>query len=128
MSGPSTEHPTPMDLAEMRAAGHPAAQEADYSEEPLWDLDEEDCEHGRWNPDNDQCLDCGKHLDEARAPAIPGEPVYPLDPAEYLEKYTAGVWIDVRRVLIEHGFPAMDHPSDLARIQMGLFELLFQTD
>lgn len=24
--------------------------------------DPEDCDHGRWNPDNGQCLDCG-HID-----------------------------------------------------------------
>lgn len=26
---------------------------------PQFPLDPDDCEHGRWNPDNGQCLDCG---------------------------------------------------------------------
>ncbi len=28
-----------------------------------FELDPDDCEHGRWNPDNDQCLDCGASLE-----------------------------------------------------------------
>jgi len=30
--------------------------------------DPEDCEHGRWNPDNGQCLDCGDLSEPAPYP------------------------------------------------------------
>ncbi len=31
---------------------------------PEWPADPEECEHGRWNPDNRQCLDCGEKDEE----------------------------------------------------------------
>jgi hypothetical protein len=32
---------------------------------PTFGVDPEVCEHGRWNPDNDQCLDCGEIIPRA---------------------------------------------------------------
>jgi hypothetical protein len=30
---------------------------------PTYEVEPRDCEHGRWNPDNRQCLDCGQLLE-----------------------------------------------------------------
>jgi hypothetical protein len=37
---------------------------------PTFEVDPIDCEHGRWNPDNRQCLDCG-HMTTGSNPTRP---------------------------------------------------------
>jgi hypothetical protein len=46
---------------------------------PTFEVDPEDCEHGRWNPDNRQCLDCG-HIDPADLPSTATRPDEPGQP------------------------------------------------
>ena len=47
-------------LAAWRAVlGEPPLATRSAAPAPEFPEDPEDCEHGRWNPDNRQCLDCG---------------------------------------------------------------------
>jgi len=50
---------------------------------------------------------------------------YPLPPMDDDRRFNAGLLFDVRRLLREHGYPAVTGGRDAVRLHMALFRFLY---
>jgi hypothetical protein len=50
---------------------------------------------------------------------------YPLPRPDNDPRFSYGLLFDVRRVLIEHGYPTVEHGRDLVDLQLALFAFLY---
>lgn len=58
-------------------------------------------------------------------PFVAPEHNYPVKPGDgNAERFTAGLWIDVAKVLRDHGYPDFQG-ADLVDLQMALYDFVF---
>ncbi|MCZ4117798.1 hypothetical protein [Streptomyces sp. H39-S7] len=58
--------------------------------------------------------------------AAPAERVYPLVPDDDDPRFTAGLLLDVVKVLEAHGYPPVTTGPDLIDLHVGLFRFLYR--
>jgi hypothetical protein len=51
---------------------------------------------------------------------------YPLEPRSEDPRFTAGLWIDTVKVLLDHGYPELTG-LDIVELQQALFRFLYRT-